>query len=134
MNLMNDSPVLSKPRTIRWSLSLSWRRLWANSPRMLLVAAALLAAALVILVPAYLVIRTVGAGRETLDLLTRASTLQTLLNTIVLAVSVTLVGDLHCGSCGVADCLQRSAWQAPVGDSRRAAVGTAKLCGGLYLL
>lgn len=57
---------------------------------MLLTAAALMAAALVILVPAYLVIRTVGAGQETLDLLTRASTLQTLLNTIVLAVSVTL--------------------------------------------
>ena len=79
MNLTNEIPVRSKPRLIRWSWPADWRRPWEHSAHLLLIAAALMVAALIILVPAYLVMRMAGAGRETFDLLVRASTLQTLL-------------------------------------------------------
>jgi len=96
MNLTNEIPARSKPRLIRWSWPpslrrpASWRWSQAHPAQLLLLAAALVVAALIILVPAYLLVRTAGAGRETIDLLARANTLETLLNTIVLAGSVTL--------------------------------------------
>ena len=90
MNLTNEIPVRSKPRLIQWSRPAVWRRPWAHSAHLLLIAVALMVAALIILVPVYLVMRMVGTWQETFDLLVRASTLETLLNTILLAGSVTL--------------------------------------------
>jgi iron(III) transport system permease protein len=60
------------------------------SARWLLVPFALFAVALVLAVPAYLLIRTAEAGGETLETLTATRTWATLGNTIGLAVSVTL--------------------------------------------
>ena len=90
MNLTNEIPVHSKPRVNwrRWPAAWRWPR--ARSAHMLLYAAALAVAAMIVLVPAYLLMRMAGAGRETFDLLAKANTLQTMLNSILLAGSVTL--------------------------------------------
>lgn len=90
MNLADEIPFRFKHRLLRRPWTLSWRWPRARAVHMLLLTAALGVALLVILVPAYLLIRTVGAGRETLDLLAKANTLQTLLNTVLLAGSVTV--------------------------------------------
>lgn len=56
----------------------------------LLVMAALVSVALVVIVPAYLVLRTLGAGEATLETLTSGRTWQTLGNTLLLTTSVVL--------------------------------------------
>ncbi|UCC52087.1 MAG: hypothetical protein JSV68_23780, partial [Anaerolineaceae bacterium] len=45
--------------------------------------------ALILLVPAYLILRMAGAGRETVEILSKGNTIEILLNTMVLAGSVT---------------------------------------------
>lgn len=64
------------------------------SPRYLLYLAALAAAALIVAVPVYLLIRAAEAGPETIDTLRSARTWATLGNTLLLAVSVTLASAL----------------------------------------
>ncbi len=54
----------------------------------LLVTAALITVSLVVVVPTYLIIRTVGAGEATLETLSSARTWQTLGNTLLLVVTV----------------------------------------------
>lgn len=58
-------------------------------PPLFLVAAALLMGGLLLLVPAYLLVRTVEVGDAAVDLLLKPSTLQTLGRTLLLAASVT---------------------------------------------
>ncbi len=62
------------------------RRRAAASPW--LVAASLIPVVLVLLVPTYLILRSLGAGQETIDTLSSLRTWQTLGNTVLLAVSV----------------------------------------------
>lgn len=57
---------------------------------MLLVVLAAGAAALVMLVPVYLLVRTIGAGEEALQHLAKAQTAQILLNTLLLTAAVTI--------------------------------------------
>ncbi len=82
MNLTSDLSGRSRPI------------LRANPTRLLLIAAALAAAALVLLAPAYLVLRTIGAEQETSTLLANANTLAILFNTLLLGGSVTLAAAL----------------------------------------
>ncbi|MGH2535832.1 MAG: ABC transporter permease [Candidatus Promineifilaceae bacterium] len=67
--------------------ALPWRPRWS---RWLLPAAALLVAALMLLPPIYLVVRTSQSGAAALEILTRASTLAALGRTTVLMAAVTL--------------------------------------------
>jgi len=60
-----------------------------RSTYVFLLAAGVAVATLIILVPAYLLLRMAGAGRETLEILSKAHTLKILLNTILLAGLVT---------------------------------------------
>jgi iron(III) transport system permease protein len=63
--------------------------LW-NLPTYLLLLMALLVGALMLLTPAYLLIRTMGAGQAAVDMLMRPATIQTLGRTVWLATTVTL--------------------------------------------
>jgi iron(III) transport system permease protein len=53
------------------------------------VGVAVVVVALILLVPAYLILRMAGAGRETVEILSKGNTVEILLNTMVLAGSVT---------------------------------------------
>ncbi len=64
---------------------------WFN---LLLLMGAGMVAGLILIVPAYLVVRTMGVGREAFDLLARARTLSVLGNTLLLAASVTFAATL----------------------------------------
>jgi iron(III) transport system permease protein len=93
MKAMSATPVIGKraialprPRvTQREGKPVYW-----NLPAYLLVLLALLVGALMLLTPAYLLVRTVGAGQAAVDMLLRPSTIQTLGRTIWLATTVTL--------------------------------------------
>jgi iron(III) transport system permease protein len=93
MKAMSATPVIGKR-----AISLPRPRLaqrgvrpinWHLSSYFLLLLA-LLVGALMLLTPAYLLVRTVGAGQSAVDMLLRPSTIQTLGRTIWLATSVTL--------------------------------------------
>lgn len=60
-----------------------------NFPHLFLILAGLLVGGLMLLAPAYLLVRTIGAGQAAVDILLKPSTLQTLGRTIWLAGSVT---------------------------------------------
>ncbi len=89
MSVIQDVYGRTKPALHRWpqiSRALprwSWTRLGVTL-------AAALAAGLVLLVPLYLVVRTLGAGQEAVDILSKARTLEILGNTLLLAGAVTL--------------------------------------------
>lgn len=70
----------------RWTAARLARSRVTVSP--LLVVAALVPVSLVLLVPAYLILRSLGAGQETIDTLLSLRTWQTMGNTVLLAVSV----------------------------------------------
>ncbi len=84
----------------RKRLDLPWLRLpqlkrphW-HIPHLFLVIAAIIVGALMLLPPAYLLVRTVGAGETAVSALLKLSTLQTLGRTIWLATSVTIASAL----------------------------------------
>ena len=84
----------------RKRLHLPWLRLpqlkrphW-HIPHLFLVIAAIIVGALMLLPPAYLLVRTVGAGETAVSALLKLSTLQTLGRTIWLATSVTIASAL----------------------------------------
>ena len=70
------------------ALARGWHGRRPHTPALLWVPAALVGAA-VLLPLVYLIIRTIGAGEEALDLLLRGRTLQVLVRTILLALAVT---------------------------------------------
>ena len=84
----------------RKSIALSWpqlpqlKRPQLNIPHLILLIAAGVVGALMLLPPAYLLVRTVGAGETAVSALLKLSTLQTLGRTIYLASSVTLASAL----------------------------------------
>jgi iron(III) transport system permease protein len=90
MNLTNELPVRTRPHKValKWPYSKSLLRL--RPGRWFLSAAALFVAALVVLVPAYLLMRTLGAEQEGIHLLAKANTFSILLNTFLIIAAVTL--------------------------------------------
>jgi iron(III) transport system permease protein len=67
----------------------AWRKPRWQPTQLILVGVAVVIVALILLVPAYLILRMAGAGRETVDILSKGNTVTILLNTMVLAGSVT---------------------------------------------
>lgn len=76
---------LNAPRYAAWAV-----RPAANWSSLLLWVATFSIAALLLLTPAYLAVRTAGVGAEALQLLVKLSTLQTLGRTVLLTAAVTL--------------------------------------------
>ena len=94
MSVGNQATVESKTIRLkrpRRSISL-WPRI--RFLPVLLVIIAMGVAALILLVPVYLLLRMAGSGSEAIDLLTRAQTLEILGNTLFLAGAVTLAAIL----------------------------------------
>lgn len=80
------------PYTVPVTLSLKkrrWQPQWSPFTAVL-TGTALVVAALILVVPTYLLVRVAGSGAEALSLLVRPRTLQVLGNTVLLAAAVTL--------------------------------------------
>ena len=93
MSLGNQTAVKSKSYRLGFPWLAPWRphfRFW----QLLLAMAAAGVAGLILLVPLYLLLRMAGAGRETLQLLAKAQTLQILTDTLILAGAVTFAAIL----------------------------------------
>lgn len=94
MSVSNNATVKSKSLLLPWSWTTPWSgrrfRFW----HALLAAASGFVAALILLVPLYLMLRMAGAGSETLQILARAQTLQIFSNTLVLAGAVNIAAIL----------------------------------------
>ncbi len=92
-NVRRTLPVrpIDKIRILRpnWERPI-WMRLGWSPFKLALMGGAIFVAALILLVPAYLVIRMAGAGAETVETLLQPRTLQVLGNTLLLSGSVTL--------------------------------------------
>jgi iron(III) transport system permease protein len=70
------------------------RQLQWNFPALFLIMAALLVGGLMLLVPAYLLVRAMGAGKTAVDILLKPSTIETVGRTVWLASTVTLASAL----------------------------------------
>lgn len=87
---------LSKPHPSIFTNPLTWKTphiQWSPSKIALYLGAGFVSL-LILIVPIYLLIRTVGAGSSSWELLTKPSTLKVLSNTILLAMAVTLATNL----------------------------------------
>ena len=82
--------VTSKRLAPLWPRLPQLKRPHWHIPHLILVIAALVVGAFMLLPPAYLLVRTVGAGDTAVSILFKASTIQTLGRTIWLACSVTI--------------------------------------------
>lgn len=91
MSVIDNISLRAKPRTTTERKRPFSRPSWSLF-HIILVVGAGLAAALVLLTPAYLLLRAASAGQETLDTLLRPRTWSVLSNTLLLAGSVTLAG------------------------------------------
>ena len=91
MTAMSAIPFLGRRgRSSRISVPVKQRRWSSSLPGWLLLLVVLAVAGLMLLVPAYLVIRTAESGRAALELLLRPTTIVALLQTIWLAATVTV--------------------------------------------
>ncbi len=82
--------IPSKRIALPWPQLPQLKRPHWHIPHLILVIAALVVGGLMLLPPAYLLVRTVGAGETAVSVLLKVSTLQTLGRTILLAASVTI--------------------------------------------
>ncbi|HEX6385028.1 MAG TPA: iron ABC transporter permease [Anaerolineae bacterium] len=87
---MSVQPIVTKQIELARPRLKRERPFYWNFPAFLLLVAGLLVGALMLLPPAYLLLRTVGAGQAAVDILLKPTTLATLGRTVLLAGSVTL--------------------------------------------
>jgi iron(III) transport system permease protein len=98
MKDMSATPIVGKQTIGKGAITLprphALRRgdksIYWNLPAYFLLLLALLVGALMLLTPAYLLVRTMGAGQAAVDMLLRPTTMQTLGRTVWLATTVTV--------------------------------------------
>jgi iron(III) transport system permease protein len=90
MLTMTVIPVRARRLAVQWPPIRSFFPPVSGLSSAFLVASALLMAALMLLTPAYLLVRTLGAGEAALQILLKPTTLTALWQTVLLAGSVTL--------------------------------------------